>query len=75
MKPEQYIAELERLRRITENIRYRIDEAVYRMQRRLETGYSSQETESRQEVRLAHTQAAGMTRDLEELLKTKIDYE
>ena len=47
MTPEQYIEQLKEVQRTLDSVKEDLESAIFKMQRRLETGYESQERMSR----------------------------
>ena len=47
MTPEEYIEKLKEVQRTLDMVKEDLDRAIYKMQRRIETGYESMEQESR----------------------------
>lgn len=47
MTPEEYIEKLKGIQRTLDSVKEDLDHAIYRMQRRIETGYESMEQKSR----------------------------
>lgn len=47
MTPDEYIEKLKKVQRTLDMVKEDLDRAVYKMQRRIETGYDSMEKDSR----------------------------
>ena len=47
LTPEQYIEELKKVQHTLEGVKEDLDRAIYKMERRIETGYENLEKESR----------------------------
>ena len=47
MTPEEYIEKLKEVQRTLDSVKEDIDRAIYKMNRRIETGYESLEQDSR----------------------------
>lgn len=47
MTPEEYIEKLKEVQRTLDMVKEDLDRAIYKMQRRIETGYESMEQKSR----------------------------
>lgn len=47
MTPEQYIEQLKEVQRTLDSVKEDLENAIFKMQRRIETGYESQERMSR----------------------------
>lgn len=74
MSPEEYIKRLKALRRKTRAMHHEVDSAVDHMERRLETGYTFQEDDSKRGVMWAIENVKDMMSELETLYNAKIEY-
>ena len=72
--PEQYIEQLKKSRRSLEYIRRNIDDAIYNMERRLETGYEVCEDTSRQNLNNAFESVTTLQKILASLSVSTIEY-
>ena len=74
MTPEEYIAQLKKMRRSLTSIKNNIDEAIYNMERRLETGYEVCETSSKIAAGYAYEAATAVTDGLYDIAECEIEY-
>lgn len=74
ISPEQYIEQLKKSRRSLEYIRRNIDDAIYNMERRLETGYEVCEDTSRQDLNNAFESVTTLQKILASLSVSEIKY-
>lgn len=72
--PEKYIEQLKKSRRSLEYIRRNIDDAIYNMERRLETGYEVCEDTSRQDLNNAFESVTTLQKILASLSVSEIKY-
>lgn len=74
MTPEEYIEKLKEMRRSLSSISHNIDEAVYNMNRRLETGYEVCENSSKIATKFAFEGAKNLEKELAILTVSDIEY-
>lgn len=72
--PEQYIEALKGCRKRVYKIYYPIDDSIYNMERRLETGYSSLEDQSKKALKNAVEFSENITKELKRLYNSEIKY-
>ena len=74
MTPEEYIEKLKEVQRTLDSVKEDIDRAIQRMERRLETGYESQEQQSRLAVLAGREKIKLVKERLLEVAQSKIEY-
>lgn len=74
ISPEQYIEQLKKSRRSLEYIRRNIDDAIYNMERRLETGYEVCEDTSKRDLNNAFESVTTLQKILASLSVSEIKY-
>lgn len=74
ISPEKYIEKLKETRRSLEYIKRNIDDAIYNMERRLETGYEICEDSSKQNLNSAFENTTDVQKILAALSITEIIY-
>lgn len=74
ISPEKYIEQLKKSRRSLEYIRRNIDDAIYSMERRLETGYEVCEDTSRRDLENAFENVTTLQKTLASLSISEIKY-
>lgn len=74
MTPEEYIEVLRSVQRTLDSMKEDLDRAIYKMQRRIETGYESMETESRLAALAGREYVKLTDRSIYEAATAKIEY-
>lgn len=74
MTPENYIEKLRKVQRTLDLVKEDLDRAIYKMERRIETGYESLEKESRLAVMAGESYVKMADNLLLETATAKIDY-
>ncbi len=74
MTPENYIEKLRKVQRTLDCVKEDLDRAIYKMERRIETGYESLEKESRLAAMAGESYVKMADNLLLETATAKIDY-
>ena len=74
MTPEEYIEKLKEVQRTLDSVKEDIDRAIYKMNRRIETGYESLEQDSRLAALAGRETIKLVDNKIHEAATTKIEY-
>ena len=74
MTPEEYIEKLKEAQRTLDGVKEDIDRAIYKMNRRIETGYESLEQDSRMAALAGREYVKLADRSIYEAATAKIEY-
>jgi hypothetical protein len=74
MTPEEYIEKLKEVQRTLDSVKEDIDRAIYKMNRRIETGYESLEQDSRLAALAGRETIKLVDNKIYEAATTKIEY-
>lgn len=74
MTPEEYIEKLKEVQRTLDSVKEDIDRAIYKMNRRIETGYESLEQDSRLVALAGRETIKLVDNKIYEAATTKIEY-
>lgn len=74
MTPEEYIEKLKEVQRTLDSVKEDLDRAIYKMNRRIETGYESLEQDSRLAALAGRETIKLVDNKIYEAATTKIEY-
>ena len=74
MTPEEYIEKLKEIQRTLDSVKEDLDRAIYKMNRRIETGYESLEQDSRLAALAGREYIKLADRSIYEAATAKIEY-
>lgn len=75
MTPEEYIEKLKEVQRSLDSVKEDLDRAIYKLERRIETGYENLEKESRMAALAGCVYVKDVEDTILEVASSRIDYE